>query len=290
MAVNIEQFFYDLIRRASIEIPRDVREALQRAVLAEDRGSVAATVLTQLLQNCDLAKQKGVPICQDTGALNFDVVYGPEYREKELAAAVREAVRRATRDVLLRPNAVDSISGKNSGDNVGKGFPVLRFHQQEEAGLRACLLLKGGGSENVSAQYRLPDSRLNAGRDLKGVAACVLDAVHQAQGKGCAPGILGVGIGGDRNTSYLCAKEQLFRDLEDRNPVQELAVLESDLLQQCNSLGIGPMGFGGKTTVLGVKIGALHRLPASFFVSISYLCWAARRASAAFDGREVRYA
>ncbi|MBO9371018.1 MAG: fumarate hydratase, partial [Chloroflexi bacterium] len=178
-----------------------------------------------------------------------------------------------------RQNAVDSLTGHNTGNNLGIGFPVFHFEEgAPDDPLEVALLLKGGGSENVSIQYSLPYEPLKAGRDLEGVRRVVLDAVHRAQGEGCAPGILGVCIGGDRGTGYTHAKMQLLRPLDDVNPVPELAALEERLLGECNELGVGPMGFGGKTTVLGVKIGAAHRLPASFFVTVAYMCWACRRA------------
>jgi fumarate hydratase class I len=152
------------------------------------------------------------------------------------------------------------------------------------------LQLKGGGCENVSTQYDLPNTQLNAGRDLEGVRRVVLDAVNKAQGLGCAPGVLGIAIGGDRGASYIKSKQQLLRPLEDTNPDPDLAKLEDRLLEESNELGIGPMGFGGKTTVMGVKIGTMHRLPASYFVSIAYMCWANRRASLRVIGEEVTYA
>ena len=185
----------------------------------------------------------------------------------------------ATERSYLRPNAVDSLTGKNSGNNTGEDFPTMHFHEWDRDSIHVDLLLKGGGCENVSTQYKLPDARLKAGRDLEGVRRVVLDAVHQAQGKGCAPGVLGVAIGGDRGSSYLKSKQQLLRKLEDENSDEELAALEERLHEEANQLGIGPMGFGGKTTVLGVKVGAQHRLPASYFVSIAYMCWANRRSS-----------
>lgn len=170
----------------------------------------------------------------------------------------------------------------------------MHFHEWEKDSIQVDLLLKGGGCENVSSQYKLPDAGLGAGRDLDGVRRVVLDSVHQAQGKGCAPGVLGVAIGGDRGSSYIKSKQQLLRPLPDENPQEELAILENQLHEQANELSIGPMGFGGKTTVLGVKVGAQHRLPASYFVSIAYMCWANRRASmsvAMQDGKvEVTYA
>jgi fumarate hydratase class I len=166
----------------------------------------------------------------------------------------------------------------------------MHFHEWENEGIEVRLLLKGGGCENVSTQYELPNTELNAGRDLEGVRRVVLDAVNRAQGLGCAPGVLGIAIGGDRGTSFAKSKQQLLRPLADTNPQPELAQLEDRLYQEGNELGIGPMGFGGQTTLLGVKIGALHRLPASFFVSIAYMCWANRRGSMRVIGEEVTYA
>jgi fumarate hydratase class I len=195
-----------------------------------------------------------------------------------LGQQIRQAVAIATDQAYLRPNAVDSLTGKNSGDNNGEDFPTMHFHEWGEAGIHVELLLKGGGCENVSTQYKLPDGGLKAGRDLDGVRRVVLDAVQKAQGKGCAPGVLGVAIGGDRGSSYIKSKQMLLRPLDDNNPNEKLADLEKQLYEETNALGIGPMGFGGKTTVLGVKVGAQHRLPASYFVSIAYMCWANRRA------------
>jgi fumarate hydratase class I len=129
----------------------------------------------------------------------------------------------------------------------------------------------------VSTQYSLPDTKLGAGRDLEGVRRVVLDGVLQAQGKGCGPGILGVCIGGDRGTGYIAAKETLFRELDDVNEDARLAKLERQIMKEGNGLGVGPMGFGGATTLLGVKITHRNRVPASFFVSIAYMCWAFRR-------------
>jgi fumarate hydratase class I len=142
--------------------------------------------------------------------------------------------------------------------------------------------MKGGGSENMSRQYSLPDASIGAGRDLEGVRRCVLDAVQKAQGYGCAPGILGVCVGGDRACGFEEAKHQLLRRLGDKNPDPELASLEERILEEANSLGIGPMGLGGKTTLLGVKLGSRPRVPASFFVTVAYLCWAARRQTVRF--------
>ncbi len=286
---NLAEHFEELIRRASTTLPPDIEQKLKEAADAEG-DTPAGTTLRQMLDNAAQASQGSTPICQDTGTPIFYIDYGPEYRQKVIEEAIKEAAASATGKYYLRPNAVDPITGKNSGNNVGEGMPNIHFHEMDEPGLRARLMLKGGGSENVGAQYRLPDSALHAGRDLEGVRKCVIDAVFQAQGKGCAPGTLGVGIGGDRGASFVASKEQLFRPLGDTNPDPILAELETRLYKELNELGIGPMGFGGKTTVLGVKLGTRHRVPASFFVSVTYMCWAYRRASMALKGEEVSYA
>ena len=274
----LKDHLLELIRRSSTCLPRDVREAIAKAADAEDEGSVAQSTLRKILINIAEAEEQSTPICQDTGTLIFHVHYGPGYRQSELRAAIESAAAAATEAGYLRPNAVDPINGKNSGDNIGEGAPFILFDERDEAGLEISLMQKGGGSENVSAQYSLPDTGLGAGRDLEGVRRVVLDAVNSAQGKGCAPGILGIGIGGDRGSSFLEAKEQLARKLDDENEREDLRELEARLLDEGNQLGIGPMGFGGGTTLLAVKISARARHPASFFVSIAYMCWACRRA------------
>ncbi|MBI2929693.1 MAG: fumarate hydratase [Verrucomicrobia bacterium] len=273
----------DLIRRTSAEIPDDVQRALLAALAREKKDTIAESALKIIQRNIELAEQKSQPICQDTGSILF-YVEGPVGLDQiafEDAACL--AVKAATKKGYLRQNSVDSLTGINDGTNVGPGSPTLHFHQHRSAELSVRLILKGGGCENVGAQYSLPNEKLKADRDLNGCRKVILDAVLQAQGKGCGPGILGVCIGGDRATSYEFSKRQLMRLLDDRNPVPELDALEQGVLQTANELGIGPMGFGGKTTLLGVKIGAANRLPASYFVSVSYMCWAYRRQGVTLD-------
>jgi fumarate hydratase class I len=274
---NFKTGVVEFIRRTSAELPDDVKQALISAREQEAPGSAAEGALKTILQNLDLSKQLSSPICQDTGTLIFYIDYPIGVSTIPMRKLIQEAVAEASAKSYLRPNAVDSLTGKNSGNNLGKDFPVFHFEEWEEPYLRLRLLLKGGGSENVGAQYSLPDTRLGADRNLAGVKKVILDAVYKAQGQGCAPGILGIGIGGDRETSFMISKKQFFRKLDDKNPNPELAKLEEEILEKANQLGIGPMGFGGKTTLLGVKADWAHRLPASFFVSISYLCWAGRR-------------
>lgn len=288
--MDLTEPLVELIRKAATDLPADVEAALRAARDREEAGSAAASTLTAILENVALARARSQPICQDTGTPIFHIRYPAGMSAGQLRAQAEAAVAEATRRAYLRPNAVDSLTGRNSGNNLGIGFPVFHMEEWESDALEVALLLKGGGSENVSIQYSLPYEPLKAGRDLEGVRRVVLDAVHRAQGEGCAPGILGVCIGGDRGTAYTFAKMQLLRPLDDVNPVPELAALEERLLRECNELGVGPMGFGGKTTILGVKIGAAHRLPACYFVTVAYMCWACRRARMEVRGGTVTYA
>ncbi len=288
---QLTEHLVELIRRSSTCLPLDVREALKAGMEDEANRSTARSVLRKILDNARLAEKKSTPICQDTGTLSFNVAYGPGYRQAFLRAVIEAATRQATDRCYLRPNAVHPVSGHNSGDNIGRGAPTIHFSESDELGLAIQLMQKGGGCENTSAQYSLPHADLGAKRNLEGVRRVVLDAIHQAQGLGCAPGILGVCIGGDRASSYAEAKSQIFRRLDDTNPDSVLDALERQILREGNQLGIGPMGFGGATTLLGVKIGIRHRLPASYFVSIAYMCWASRRASLTIDSEgNVTYA
>lgn len=240
---------------------------------------MAEMAMNMILQNVGLAKKISLPICQDTGTLAFYVKCPVGYDQKMFRKAAEEAAAMATAKGYLRQNSVDSLSGKNTGNNVGKGSPIFHFEQSDSNEVDVRLILKGGGCENMSTQYKLPtviDGK-KFGRDLEGVRAVILDALYQAQGKGCGPGFLGVCIGGDRATGYTHAKEQLLRQLDDSSPYPELAKLEEQIMEEANRLEIGPMGFGGEFTLGGIKIDYLNRLPACYFVSIAYMCWAYRR-------------
>lgn len=267
----------ELVRRTACEIPDDVKDALQQALKTEKPGSGAELCLSRFLENIGMAKANTAPLCQDTGTPIFHIHHPQGQSTRELTDIIHHVLEQATQKQYLRPNAVDPVTGQNSGINVGAGFPQTFFFEWDKPRLEIGLMLKGGGCENVGAQYSLPYEVLDAGRDLEGVRRVVLDAVRRAEGKGCPPGILGVCIGGDRGSGYIDSKKQLFRLLSDENPLPALAELERRILDDANQLGIGPLGLGGKTTLLGVKIGTQHRLPASFFVTISYMCWEHRR-------------
>jgi fumarate hydratase class I len=280
----------ELVRRAATDLPPDVEQRLQLAVEQEEPGSAARGALETILKNVALSRQNSTPICQDTGTPIFYVYYPEGWSTRQLRKQIEAAVVEATQRAYLRPNSVDALSGKNTGNNLGDHYyPSIHFEEVEGDTLIIDLMLKGGGCENVGVQYSLPNAALGAGRDLEGVRKVVLDGVYKAQGKGCSPGVLGVAIGGDRGSSYFASKETLFRQLDDIHPDPQLAELEQRISEEANQLGIGPMGFGGNTTVLGTKITGLHRLPASYFVSISYMCWAYRRRRMSVQDDEVRY-
>lgn len=278
----------ELITQTSTNLPPDVRAAMGAALSAETPGTQSSQALNVIASNIDMAADDASPICQDTGMPTFIVHTPVGVNQIVLKRAILEAVAEATRRGKLRPNSVDSITGKNSGNNLGEETPVVHFEQWEEDEIEIKLVLKGGGCENKNIQYSVPCELEHLGRadrNLEGVRKCILHAVWQAQGQGCAPGAVGVCIGSDRAHGYSLAKYQLFRTLDDTNPVPELAKLEAEIMDEANRLGVGPMGFGGKTSLIGCKITAANRLPASFFVSVAYECWAFRRLGIRLDAQ-----
>lgn len=283
---QLEDSLYALVVETSTNLPSDVRETLARAKGQEAPGSRPALALATIYQNVDMAADTTRPICQDTGMPTFFVHTPVGVNQMEIKVAIRTAVARATADGKLRPNSVDSLTGENKGDNLGPGMPVVHFEQWEKDGIEVKLILKGGGCENKNIQYSLPMELPGLGkanRDLDGVRKCLLHAVQQAQGQGCSAGFIGVAVGGDRTTGYEEAKHQLLRTTDDVNPDPRLAELESYVMDKANHLGIGTMGFGGNVTLLGCKVGVLNRLPASFYVSVAYNCWAFRRMGVILD-------
>jgi len=290
MQPDLTDAILELVRRASTDLPPDVEAALRRSLEQEEPGSAAYGALETILQNVELARRNSTPICQDTGTPIFYVKHPEGWSTRKLRQQIERAVVTATERSFLRPNSVNSLTERNSGNNLGDHyFPSIHFEEVDGETVTIDLMLKGGGCENVGAQYSLPNTALGAGRDMKGVRKVVLDAVYKAQGQGCAPGILGVAIGGDRGSSYLASKETLLRSLDEPNPDENLAEMEKRLTDEANQLGIGPMGFGGKTTVVGTRITGMHRLPASYYVSVSYMCWAYRRRRMIWQDGKAEY-
>ncbi|MGD7046089.1 fumarate hydratase [Jeotgalibacillus proteolyticus] len=283
---NLENSLYDLIVETSTNLPKDVRRAIRKGKDQENAGTRSAMSLATITQNIQMADENVSPICQDTGLPTFKIKTPIGVNQIKIKEAVHKAMVRATKDGKMRPNSVDSLTGENSGDNLGIGLPVIKFEQWEKEEIDIRLILKGGGCENKNIQYSLPcelDGLGRAGRDLDGIRKCIMHSIYQAQGQGCSAGFIGVGIGGDRSSGYDLAKEQLFRSAEDVNPNEDLKKLEEYIMKNANDLGIGTMGFGGETTLLGCKIGVMHRIPASFFVSVAYNCWAFRRLGITVD-------
>ena len=287
---NITDIVLELVRITATDLPPDVENALCRSTENELPGSIAQSVLNMILTNVKMARHNSTPICQDTGTPIFYVQHPEGWSTRKLRKQIHSAVIEATRKAYLRPNSVNSTTGKNTGNNTGdKHFPIIHLIESDDDTLSIDLILKGGGCENVSAQYSLPDDRLGAARDLEGVWKVALDAAFRAQGKGCPPGILGIAVGGSRSSSYAASNETLLRPLDDINPDPTLASLEERITTDINMLGIGPMGLGGKTTLLATKITSLHRLPACYFVSIAYMCWAYRRRRMVLNRDQASY-
>lgn len=277
---KLRESMYKLIVETSTKLPKDVRRAIAKAKAKENAGTRAAMSLATITNNIAMADENISPICQDTGLPTFKIKTPVGVNQLEIKEAIYWAIAEATKHGKLRPNSVDSLTGENSGDNLGMGTPVIKFEQWEKDYIDARLVLKGGGCENKNIQYSLPcelEGLGKAGRDLDGIRKCILHSVYQAQGQGCSAGFIGVGIGGDRTSGYELAKEQLFRSVDDVNPNESLKELEEYVMENANKLGIGTMGFGGETTLLGCKVGVINRIPASFFVSVAYNCWAFRR-------------
>lgn len=273
----LKETLLELIKETSTIIPDDIQKVILKSLKREVKNSSAKYALEIIKANMIMAKKKRQPLCQDTGTLLFFVSHPKGFHQTPFIKTACQAVVKATQMGHLRENSVDILTEKNNTLNLGSGHPAFHFHEYDKKSVEVRLILKGGGCENVGAQYALPHTKLMADRDLTGVRKVILDSVLKAQGMGCGPGVLGVCIGGDRSSGYMESKYQLLRTLDDINPCKIIANLEKEILSTANKLQIGPMGFGGNTTLLGVKIGLLNRLPASYFVSISYMCWAYRR-------------
>ena len=283
---QFKESMLNLITETSTNLPADVRRAIKDAAKRETPATQSDLALQTVAINIDMAVTGCAPICQDTGMPTFEIKTPVGVNQIAMKKQILEAIVEATKQGKLRPNTVDSLTGKNSGNNLGEGAPVLHFEQWEGSDIEVKLILKGGGCENKNIQYSLPMELPNLGRadrTIDGVRKCIMHAVWQAQGQGCSVGALGVAIGGDRASGYHYAKQQLFRELDDVNPNPELAKLETYVMDNANKLGIGMMGFGGQATLIGCKVGSYHRLPASFFVSVAYDCWAYRRLGVIID-------
>ncbi len=271
----VEDVAVRLLQLAVTELPHDVKEALKEAYRDEE-SEAGRTQLEAIIDNVKLAEKTCTPMCQDTGVIIFYVKAGAKAKDLDkIEQALREATKRATKEVPLRPNAVNPLTGENSGDNTGRFVPFIHWEIVPGNNVEITVFPKGGGSENVCAL-----GMIRPGEGIKGLKKFVLDTVVSAGAKPCPPNILGVAIGGGADIAMKLAKAALLRPLNQPNPDPQLAELEKELYEAANSTGIGPMGLGGKFTVLGVNVEYAHRHPASYPVAVAVQCWAARRASA----------
>ena len=265
---------FRLLKMAATVLPKDIREALVQANERET-NETAKTQLSAILDNIGIA-EAGIPMCQDTGIIIFYVKVGDKFPFiGEVKKALTEATRKATKETPLRPNAVNPIVGGNSGDNTGVKIPWINWEIVEGDSLEITAFPKGGGSENVCIV-----GMLKPGVGLTGVKKLIVDNAMSYMGKACAPNIIGVGIGGGSDIAIKIAKQQLLRPLNDKHPEPEVAKIEAELMDAINATGIGPMGLGGDTTVLGVKVDYAMRHPASLPVGVAVQCWAARHSTA----------
>ncbi len=271
----VEQVGFNLLKQAVVELPGDVRNALERAYM-EETSETGKVQLEAMLKDIDLAKRGNVPLCQDTGVIIFYVKAGAGANGLgQIEAALQNATLRGTKEIPLRPNTVNPFTHKNTGDNTGRYIPYINWQITQGDTIEITAFPKGGGSENVCTL-----GMLTPGEGVKGLKKFVVDAVIKAGAKPCPPTIVGVAVGGGADIAMKLAKATLLRPLDQPNPDPELAKLEGELYEAANSTGIGPMGLGGKFTVLGVKVDYAHRHPASYPVAVAFQCWAARRATA----------
>ena len=270
----VENVAVKLLQLAVTKLPSDTKKLLQTAY--ENETSVGKSQLKAILDNIELAEKTAAPMCQDTGIIIFYIKAGSELSGLDkIESALRKATIRATKEIPLRPNAVDPFTHENMGNNTGRFVPFINWEIVPGNELEITVLPKGGGSENVSALGMLTPSD-----GVVGLKKFVVDTVIKAGAKPCPPTILGVAVGGGADIAIKLAKKALLRPINEPNSDPKLAKIEQELLQAVNSTGIGPMGLGGKTTVLGVKLDYAHRHPASYPVAVVVQCWAARKATA----------
>jgi len=278
----IEDTAVNLLRLAVVKLPQDIKEALQKAY-KEEVSEAGRVQLEAILKNIELAEKDNTPLCQDTGVIIFCVKAGAQMKGLgKIESALKNATKRATQEIPLRPNTVDPFTGKNTGDNTGRFIPYINWEITEGDTIEITAFPKGGGSENVCQL-----GMITPGEGAKGLKQFAIDAIIKAGAMPCPPTIVGVAAGGGADIAMKLAKMALLRPLNQPNPNPDLAKIERDLYEAANLTGIGPMGLGGKFTVLGVNIEYAHRHPASYPVAAAFQCWAARRSTARIhsDGR-----
>ncbi len=263
----------ELIRKAETDLPKDVELALRRAYLSE-KNKIARIQLRNILDNIRYARKNAIPICQDTGLINFYIKIGSK-ADVDLGIinkSIRNAVKIATNEIPLRPNTVHPLTRKNTGNNTG--ISILAIETEilpEKEYIEITALVKGAGSDNMS---RL--TMLNPSEGINGIKKFIIDTVANAGGRPCPPTVVCVGIGGSSDIATKLAKKALLRKIGLRSGDRKIAKLEDELLKKINKLGIGPMGLGGRTTALDVHIEIAHCHTGSLPVAVNLGCWANR--------------
>jgi fumarate hydratase subunit alpha len=269
---NIVTGVVQLIKKAEIELPIDVIRSLKQVYKLEE--GIAKIQIDNILKNIEIAKKTNRPLCQDTGFQTFFVKVGKDFPFINILKDILiEGVKIATYEIPLRPNSIDAINRKNNNDCKSEYIPHITWDFTKGNSAEIIALPKGAGSENMS---RL--KMFNPSDGIKSVKNFIIKEVIKAGGKPCPPTIVGVGIGGNADLVLNLGKKALIRPVGVRNFDIKIAEIENDLIKKINKSGIGPMGLGGKTTVLDVHIEKSHTHPACLPVGLVIQCWANRRA------------
>ena len=272
---QIEDTIYQLYKQAAIVLGDDVKSALEDALKRED-SDLGKLNIEAILKNIELAEEKSIPMCQDTGLPIIFVKLGKVHVEN-LYEGIKKGVARATSEVPLRPNVVDPITRKNSG-NVGDKVPIVDIELIDEDYVEFTIMPKGFGSENNNGlKMALP------AEGIEGVKDFVVETALKAGGKPCPPIVVGVGIGGSSDMALKLGKKALLGKVGERNPDPTIAEMELECLERINKDGKGPMGLGGRTTALDVKILKMDTHTAGLPIGVVIQCWADRHATARLE-------
>jgi fumarate hydratase subunit alpha len=269
----------EAIRKLECDLPEDIERKLLE--IREKEEGLSRIVVDSIIENIKYAREEKVPICQDTGIIEFFVKCSGEF--KKIKKVIEEAIRRAVKEVPIRANTVNPFTRENQGENLGRFHPIIHFEYEDNDFIEIDILAKGAGSENVSRVYMLDPLK-----GIKGIKEAVIDTVRKADGKPCPPIIVGIGIGGNMELAIHLSKYALLRPINQRSSYEVARNLEEELIEEINNLGIGPMGFGGKTTALNVAIEWAHCHTASLPLCVNIQCWALRRISILYDGKETK--
>jgi fumarate hydratase subunit alpha len=274
MKNKLEEHLIELIRKAEVNLPKDVFKALEEAYKKES-SKLGKTQLKIMIENAKLAEKLKIPICQDTGVINFFIKFGNKFKiDFNVKEVVFKAVKKATKEIPLRPSIVHPLTRINSNDNTGRLIPYIYLEQIEGKFMEVTVFPKGAGSENLSIL-----KIFNPNDDIEIIKRFILNVAAERIGKACPPGRIGIGIGGTADVTQILSKKALLRPIGKRHENAEIAKLEENLLNLINKLKVGPMGLGGDSSILDVGIEYASCHTASLPIGVSFQCWVDRRAS-----------